>query len=285
MPEIDVYIVSDSTGETGDAIAHATLYQFPTLRCHYLRYPEVVDQAAVDRFLTAMEESGKSGAQLVFLSLMQADVHHRAVKELRVRSVPFIDLYEEPISCVAHAFNVQPLMQAGMSRRLTETYFDKISSMEFAVRYDDGRDPRGFLLADLVLVGVSRTSKTPLSLFLATKGYQVANLPLVPELDPPAELFEMDPGRIVGLIVNEDQLRLARTARLHTLGLEDDSSYVAHERIDQELHYARSLFKRLDCPVFDVSDSAIEKTAARIVSYLHEKFGDQAQKKATTEAF
>jgi regulator of PEP synthase PpsR (kinase-PPPase family) len=155
-----------------------------------------------------------------------------------------------------------------MMRKLDDEYFRKIEAIEFAVKYDDGRDPRGILRADIVLVGVSRTSKTPLSMYLAHKRYKVANVPIVPEVKPPDELYQIPRSKCVGLIISPDKLNEIRTERLKALGLGARANYASYERILEELDYAEKIMKRVGCPVINVSNKAIEETAGLILDIL-----------------
>lgn len=284
MRTVDIYIISDSSGETGEAMARALMGQFPDLEARFLRYPDLTEPAEVDSVISRILDRSRKSSSLVVISVVLAEIHHSLVEACQAAGLPFIDLYADAITTIMKAFDVHPVMEAGMTRKLTSNYFDRISSMEFAVRYDDGKDPRGFLKADLILLGVSRTSKTPLSMFLATKGYNVANLPLLPEVDLAEEVFQADKRRIVGLTVSEAQLFEARKNRLSTLGIAEDADYIADSRIEKELAYARSVFDQLGCKVIDVTDSAIEVTAARIVNYLQETFGDEAKRQLGQEA-
>ena len=149
---------------------------------------------------------------------------------------------------------------------MDEDYFRKIEAIEFAVKYDDGRDPRGILKADIVLVGVSRTSKTPLSQYLAHRRFKVANVPLVPEVDPPEELFEIDPKKCFGLVISPSVLNSIRKERLITLGLKDDANYARIERIKHELEHFESIVSKIGCTVIDVSNRAVEETANLILT-------------------
>jgi regulator of PEP synthase PpsR (kinase-PPPase family) len=151
---------------------------------------------------------------------------------------------------------------------MDDKYFRRVAAVEFAVKHDDGKEPRGFSKADVVLIGISRTSKTPLSMYLAHQGIMVANLPLVPEVEPPEELFFLQPEKVIGLIINPQQLRQIRQERIKTLGLNDDANYVSVERIEAELKYARSIMKKIGCTVFDVSNKAVEEVANRIIQLI-----------------
>lgn len=140
--------------------------------------------------------------------------------------------------------------------------------MEFAVRYDDGKDPKGMLLASVIIIGVSRTSKTPVSVYLAYKGVKAANLPIVPEVKPPKELFDIDPSRIIGLTMNPEQLMRMRTERLKAVGLPEGAKYADPQRIQEELDFSESFMRKLGCSMIDVSHKSIEETAGLILGLL-----------------
>ena len=146
----------------------------------------------------------------------------------------------------------------------------RVEAIEFAVKYDDGKDPRGILKSDIVLLGISRTSKTPLSMYLANKNIKVANVPLVPEIPIPKEVFEIDPKKIIGLTNTPEKLNSIRQERLKALGLSSNASYANLERILQELDYSEKIMKKAGCPVIDVSNKAIEETAGIILDIMKE---------------
>ncbi|MBF6632860.1 MAG: kinase/pyrophosphorylase, partial [Planococcus sp. (in: Bacteria)] len=151
---------------------------------------------------------------------------------------------------------------------LDDDYFKKVEAIEFAVKYDDGRDPRGILMADIVLVGISRTSKTPLSQYLAHKRLKVANVPLVPEVDPPEELYHVDPKKCFGLVISPDKLNSIRKERLIALGLNDDANYAKLDRIHEEIGHFHNVVDRIGCEILDVTNRAVEETANLILSKL-----------------
>ena len=169
---------------------------------------------------------------------------------------------------IAKATGLEPYNEPGRVHRLDEDYFKKIEAIEFAVKYDDGKDTSGLEKADIVLLGVSRTSKTPLSQFLALKKYKVMNVPLVPEVKPPSELFDVNPDKCVALRINPDTLYKIRKERLSQLGLKDTAMYANSRRIEEELVYFDEIIGKIVCPVIDVSDKAIEETANAIMKYV-----------------
>src|SRR5699024_12117427 len=154
---------------------------------------------------------------------------NKQAKKLEIESIDIMGPMKDAIGKV---FKDEPRLEPGLVYKLDKDYFERIESIEFAVKYDDGRDPRGISKADIVLIGVSRTSKTPLSQFLAHKRSKVANVPIVPEVDPPEELFEVDPKKCIGLRINPEKLNSIRKERLKSLGLGDQASYANMQRIE-----------------------------------------------------
>jgi hypothetical protein len=182
----------------------------------------------------------------------------------------YCDLLGQPIEAVAKVSGMAATMQPGGRHQLDETYFRRMEAIEFAVKYDDGAGGRGLDEADVVLVGVSRTSKTPLSMYLGYLGHKAANVPVVRGIDPPEELFEIDPAKIVGLTIDAERLGDIRTARVRTMG-GPRKRYAALEEVYSELEEASALHRRLGCPVIDVSELSVEETAARIVRLVERR--------------
>ncbi len=182
-----------------------------------------------------------------------------------------VDIMGPMMNAFEDVFNATPKLRPGLLHQLDDDYFRRVEAIEFAVKYDDGRDSRGLFRADVVLVGVSRTSKTPLSMYLAHKKMRVANIPLVPEVQPPSELYELPRARIIGLTIDGDELIQIRQERLRSLGLNSDASYASLKRIRDELHFAESIMQKLGCPVIDVSRRAVEETASIILGIVRHR--------------
>ncbi|MFZ2484057.1 MAG: pyruvate, phosphate dikinase/phosphoenolpyruvate synthase regulator, partial [Streptococcus parauberis] len=163
---------------------------------------------------------------------------------------------------------IAPLGQPGLLRKLDKEYFKRVEAIEFTVKYDDGKDPRAILAADLVLLGISRTSKTPLSMYLADKHLKVVNIPLIPEIPIPKELYQINSRKIIGLTNSIERLGQVRKERLRAMGLSSSASYANMERIFEELTYAEDVMKKLNCPIINVSEKAIEETATIILEIL-----------------
>lgn len=261
-----VYVVSDSVGETCELVVKAASIQFHENAIETLRIPFVEDEQTI---IDVVTQARAHGAIIAF-TLVNED--HRALM-MRLgteQGVETVDLLGDLLDVLATQLKEAPREKPGLIYRLDDDYFRKIEAMEFAVKYDDGRDPRGLKKADIVLVGVSRTSKTPLSQYLALKRFKVANVPLVPESRPPEELFDLPPERCVGLIISPDKLISIRMERLKSLGLKPEADYAQLERINRELEYARGIYERIGCEVIDVTNKAVEETAGIILRHLEQ---------------
>lgn len=157
------------------------------------------------------------------------------IAKAKEHGIPHIDLLGPVVNTLGQALRQEPRRQPGMIHPLDEDYFKKVEAVEFAVKYDDGRDFSGIQKADIILLGVSRTSKTPLSMYLAHKRFKVANVPLVPEMQPPAAIYTVAKDKIIGLRIDPDKLNVIRQERLRTLGLAENATYANVERIKIEL--------------------------------------------------
>jgi [pyruvate, water dikinase]-phosphate phosphotransferase / [pyruvate, water dikinase] kinase len=260
-----VFILSDSVGETAELVIKAGLSQFSN-DYKIQRIPYVEDIKTIDETISlAKEENGIIGFTLVDPKLREY-LKQQATKF----NLEAIDIMGPMLDSMERAFGKEQRMEPGLVHKLDEDYFKKVEAIEFAVKYDDGRDPRGIGRADIILIGVSRTSKTPLSQFLAHKRYKVANIPIVPEVEPPEELYLVDPQKCIGLIIQPDKLNDIRKERLKALGLGDQASYANIKRIQEELDYFNKVVGRIGCRVIDVSNKAVEETANQILRLINE---------------
>lgn len=259
----ELIVISDSTGETASAVANSLMIQFPQLTFNRCLYSNIDTVQKVD----ALFEELKSGC-VIIMTVVVEEVVDRIKTLAKLRNIELIDILGPSISIIERQMGVNALRKPGLMRDVDNEYFDKMEAIEFAMQYDDGKNPKGFLLSDIVLVGVSRTSKTPLSIYLANRAYKVSNLPLLPELELPEELYEVDRGKIIGLIIDENKLKEIRNQRLKTLGLGEESIYANNKRIEEELEYSRKVFDQLGCKVINVTGNTIESTAAEIIRYI-----------------
>jgi [pyruvate, water dikinase]-phosphate phosphotransferase / [pyruvate, water dikinase] kinase len=259
-----IYVVSDSVGETAELVTKAAISQFNGAGMILKRFPYVEDKEDIDEVLSLVALDKGMVAYTLVKPEMRTYMKQRADQE----GIPSVDLIGPIMDQIQHFSGKTPLFEPGLVRKLDEDYFKKVEAIEFAVKYDDGRDPRGILKADIILIGVSRTSKTPLSQYLAHKRLKVANVPLVPEVEPPEELFKVSKEKCFGLKISPEKLNNIRKERLISLGLNDQASYANIERIKEELLFFEKVVNRINCPVIDVTNKAVEETANVILNYF-----------------
>lgn len=266
MNESLIYVVSDSIGETAELVTKAALRQFSGLNILLRRFPFIEEKHQIDSII----EMVKKDNGMVIYTLVKPEIRNYLKEMTQLYSIRAVDIMGPLLHLFEERFETEPLNEPGLFRKLDEDYFKRIEAIEFAVKYDDGRDPRGILMADIILIGVSRTSKTPLAQHLALKSYKVANVPVIPEVDPPKELFQVDPKRCIGLKISPEKLNSIRRERLISLGLDDNAIYANIERIKQELEYFDEIAKRIGCTVIDVTNKAVEETANVIIRQLNQ---------------
>lgn len=261
-----IYVVSDSVGETAELVTKAATSQFNNTEVTIKRFPFVEDTSHIDEVVSL----AKLDDGMIAYTLVKPDMSTYLKEKASKENIFVCDLIGPLMSQIEQLCGEKPLYEPGLVRKLDEDYFKKIEAIEFAVKYDDGRDPRGILKADIVLIGVSRTSKTPLSQYLAHKRYKVANVPIVPEVDPPEELYLVPKEKCFGLRITPEKLNHIRRERLISLGLNDKAIYANIERIKEEIEYFDQVIEKINCPVIDVTNKAVEETANMIIS-IHQK--------------
>jgi len=263
--EIIVYSISDSLGGTSQKLLSAVSAQYPDIIFNNsYRFPFInQEEELLDILCDAMKDDA-----LVISTLVNSQLSAVAREFSQKQGLSYLDLMHPFFEIIQEKTGTRPIEVPGTLHRLDSDYFKKISAIEFAVKYDDGKAPQGFLDADLVLLGVSRTSKTPLSIFLANKGYKVANLPLIPEVPLPQVLEKVDSRRLIGLVCEPEKLMKIRSHRLGSLGLVQETNYTDLEKIYQELDYSKRIFKKLGAQVINMTDKSIEETAFLIEEQL-----------------
>lgn len=267
-----VFILSDGTGETADRVTRAALRQFEGVRVQVHLFPNVTDRAQLERIL----KQAALQAAFVVTSLVSADQRAYAHELSKAYRLLQVDVLGNVITALSGWLGEAPQSLPNLMHRPDAEYFRRIEAVEFTVKADDGKEPRMLQKADIVLVGVSRTSKTPLSVFLSYKGYKVANVPVVLDREPPRALATIDQRRIFALTIDPSSLERIRQQRLASMRLGEASTYGKMDYILAELEYAEAMFKRnRSWPVINVTGKALEETAAIILSsYVERGLGD-----------
>jgi [pyruvate, water dikinase]-phosphate phosphotransferase / [pyruvate, water dikinase] kinase len=262
---VELHIVSDSTGETAARLVLALEAQFPSQEFEEIRHPRA--ESVEDLELAVKSARGRPA--VVIYTLVAPEMRDAMRRLCRRARVHYCDLLGHPIDAVARVSGQAARMTPGSRAPLNPAYFRRIEAMEFAVKYDDGVGA-GLDEADIVLVGVSRTSKTPLSIYLGYLGHKVANVPIVKGIEPPRDVWEINPAKIVGLTIDPDRLAEIRRARVRSLGARN-RHYAELMEIYDELGEASAVHRRLGCPVIDISELSIEETAHRIIRLVESR--------------
>ncbi|MBS5449652.1 MAG: kinase/pyrophosphorylase [Coriobacteriia bacterium] len=264
-----IHVISDSLGDTAADVALAAAAQFDAGIVHIERLPKASSLRQISEYLDAHLAQDGPEHFLVFHTIANRELRTALEAELVRRKVPHIDVLGPALDAIAQLTGEQPHGQAGVIRRTDERYFRRIEAMEFFVSHDDGRNPQDLTKADIVLVGVSRTSKTPLSMYLSFHGYKVANIPLAKGSEPPHELFDVEPFRVFGLMSTPEVLSTIRNERLGSDRVREVAgAYADPCAIADELDEARALMRRLGCIVIHTDGRAVEETAQVILGYF-----------------
>jgi regulator of PEP synthase PpsR (kinase-PPPase family) len=262
---VELHVISDSTGETAAKLANAVEDQFPDLSFDVVRHPRIMSVDDVQ-----LAASRARGRRAVVLYTLVDPQYREAMRSLCKRyRLHYCDLLGHPIDAVARVSGLAARMEPGPRPALDSAYFKRIAAIEFAVRFDDGMGVEGLHDADIVLVGVSRSSKTPLSIYLGYLGYKTANVPVVRGIEPPKELWEIDPAKIVGLTIDAETLQGIRAHRVRAM--RGPRRYAELVEVYEDLEHAEAVHRRLGCPVIEVSNQAIEETAHRIIRLVEQR--------------
>ena len=264
MKQLHLHLLSDSTGETLDMVASACLAQFDTVEALRHVWPMVRSEGHLDRVLDDVEK--RPG--LVLYTLVNPAIRRDLERKCRQRKIHAVPVLDPVIDALAAVSGEAAQGRAGRQHALDAAYFARVDAIQFTIAHDDGIGTDNWEEADIVLAGVSRTSKTPTSIYLANRGYKVANIPLVVESPPPPVLFELRRPLVVGLTTAPKRLVEIRRNRLLSLNQTTETAYVDEERVEKEVAFARRVFADRGWPVIDVTRRSIEETAAAIMRLL-----------------
>jgi regulator of PEP synthase PpsR (kinase-PPPase family) len=259
-----LHLVSDSTGETLITVARAAVAQYEGIAAIEHVYPLVRSNTQLERVLSEIE----TAPGIVLYTLVERDLAERLEEVCRATGSPHLSVLEPVHSLLQSYLGAHSTARPGAQHMLNAEYFKRIDAMNFTLLHDDGHLPHDLDEADVILVGVSRTSKTPTAIYLANRGVKTANIPLVPGVPPPSILETARKALIVGLVATPERIVQIRQNRLLSLKADDDTSYVDRDAVAEEIAASRRLFARHNWPMIDVTRRSIEETAAAIIE-LH----------------
>lgn len=260
-----VYAVSDATGGLSQSLAIAAARQFPEINSKVVRRGKVTTSKQMNEVVKEVKD--KQG--VILFTMVSQHLRRDLLSEAKKEGVVAMDVMGPVLDMLSHYFHTLPSDEPGLQYKVTQDYYKRTEAVEFAVRHDDGLGLETITNADIILLGISRTSKTPLSIYLAFHGYRCANVPIVRGVPVPEKIFELDPKKLVGLIVSPEKLATVRSTRLKKMGRPDSEDYAQMEHIKQELHEAQAIFQKLGgIPIIDVTGKAIEEVAGEVIQQL-----------------
>ena len=270
-PASPVFIISGGMGASGEQLVRTALAQFESdvsveIVSHVRRIEQIED---------VVTRAAAAGGTIVH-TLVNADLRRALTRLARDRNVVAIDLMGRLLSRLANVLKREPIGQPGLYRQMREDYFERIEAIEFTVAHDDGRETRQLHMAEIVLVGVSRVGKTPLSMYLSVLGWKVASVPLFKDISPPEELFKIDARRVVGLTIDPKQLVVHRRLRSRRIGVGPGTSYTHAAELTEELKAVRRLCRQNGFPLVDVTDKPIEESADEVISLVSRRLEGQS---------
>ncbi len=267
MTRIHLHLVSDSTGETLEMIAKAALAQFEDSDVVRHFWPMVRSKQHLDRIVPELQ----ANPGLVLYTLVNAETRSRLEEQCRHLSLPAVPVLDSVTEALESVLGQEAHGRPGRQHAMDAAYFSRVEAIQFTIAHDDGIGWENWEEADIILAGVSRSSKTPTGIYLANRGYKVANIPLVVESPPPQKLFELKQPLVVGLTSAPERLVQIRRNRLLTLNENKQTSYIDNERVKKEVAFARRMFADNGWPVIDVTRRSIEETAAAVIKLLGDR--------------
>jgi len=263
-----ILVLSDGTGETGERMVRAALQQFSGHLVHVRTYAHITSP---EQLRSWFRVAARQGATVV-TTLVDPGMRNHAVGMSKQLGVRHLDIIADLLDVLGSYLELEPSGTPGLLHQADESYFRRIEAVEFTIKADDGKEPRSLGEADIVLVGVSRTSKTPLSTYLAHKGYKVGNVPIVLDQQAPRPLHDVDDNRVFGLTIDPEALQEIRLARIRSMGMQRHVNYCDMDYILAELEYANTLFLgNRQWPIINVTGKAVEETAATILGILNDR--------------
>ena len=263
--ELRIIVLSDVTGETAAQITRAAMLQFSDKEIYFTRYKNIRTKAQVESIF----EDAAIHHDMVVYTIVSTELRDFITQKAVEKNVTCIDILGPLLNSMSAFFNLTPKATPGLFHQVNDKYFKRIEAMEYTIAHDDGKDLTNLDSAEIILLGISRTSKTPLSMYLSHQGWKVCNVPLIKDFELPPEIIAADQKKIICLTISADALTTIRKARLERLGQEEGGEYASIDKVLDEIEYADQLFrKNKRWPVFNVTGKALEETASEIIKLM-----------------
>ncbi len=265
--KINLHLISDSTGETIGSIARAVLSQFKNVETNDFVWSLTRTKTQLDKALEAINQY----PGIVLYTIMQEELVEELRKKCHQLQLPCIPVLSPIIAEFSKYLNMNITQAVGRQHLLDQQYFSRVGAISYTITHDDGQASFDYYEADIIIIGVSRTSKSPTSIYLSLKGYKVANIPFVSIETIPEIIYELKKPLIVGLVINPEKLVNIRQTRLNSIGENSICDYTDIEKIQREINESKKLFAKLQCHIIDVTKKSVEETSAKIVQLLQDK--------------
>jgi len=270
-----IYIVSGGKGLAGDAVVQSVLIQFPNNKVPVIIVPDILNQEKIDHVMTLAQET----KGVIVHTMVDPEARKMLIQSCVQNGVTHFDLVGDLSDYLSNLLDIKPISKPGLYRLSNIAYFQRVEAIDFTLKVDDGQNPERITQADIVLTGVSRTGKTPLSVYLAMFGWKVANVPIVPGIEPPDGLFKADPGRVFGLNISQVYLIAQRANRVKSLHMDEDTDYINPRKVGEELAYAHRIFEKGGFTEIQITNKPIESSANEILNILTSRYDQDNWKK------
>ena len=265
---VSIFVVSGGKGVTGHTIVQTLIIQYPENKLKVKLIPDVITEKKIIDVIKKV----KKAHGILAHTMVSSDLRIFLIEECKKQQVKQADLMGGLANIIENDYGLQSVNTPGLYHKINAQYYKRIEAIEYTLNHDDGLNAQNLHEADIVVTGVSRCGKTPLSVYMAMSGWKVANVPLIKGIDPPEELFEIDKNRVFGLDINLSHLVIQRQKRWKHFGDLPNTNYVDSKLVGQELQYANFLFKRGGFTKINISNKAIESTANEIIGLLFDRF-------------
>lgn len=272
---IPIFVVSGGKGVAGHTMVHSLIIQYPTNKIPIIIVPNVQSKEKIQDVV----EKVKRAEGLLTHTMVNSVLRKILVEECKKQGVRQIDFMGPLADFIENELGLQSVNVPGLYRRINAQYFERIEAIEYTMDHDDGMNPHRLYKAEIVLVGVSRSGKTPLSVYMSMFGWKVANVPIIKGIEPPHELFKVDPRRVFGLSISLSHLIAQRQKRIEQMGEVAGASYIDQQMVRDELRYANFIFERGGFTIINVNNKPIETSANEIIGFVSDRFGHGERKK------
>ncbi len=268
---IPIFVVSGGKGVTGHTIVETLIIQYPENRLKVKTIPDVLTEKEVIDVIKKVKEANG----ILSHTMVNSDLRIFLIEECKKQQVRQADLMGSLADIIENDFGLQSVKTPGLYRRINAQYYKRIEAIEYTLNHDDGLNTQKLYDADIVVTGVSRCGKTPLSVYMSMFGWKVANVPLIKGIDPPKELFEIDKNRVFGLNINLNHLIIQRQKRLKDLGNLSNMNYVDPKFVSKELQYVNFIFEREGFTKINITNKPIESSANEIIGLIFDRFDSE----------